>query len=122
MALEKTKFLSFVFFSNSFNISESNCIPNSILSSIILVRILSQIIDGKIELGIQLDSLILDEFEKKTKDKNLVFSKAIDLIYESFNLDKKVQNKSFSKILKNIGKNKNLNNYFIKLADTGMNF
>ncbi|MDC1345370.1 hypothetical protein N8195_04230 [Candidatus Pelagibacter ubique] len=52
----------------------------------------------------------------------MFFSKAIDLIYESFNLDKKVQNKSFSKIIKNIGKNKNLNNYFIKLADVGINF
>ena len=60
--------------------------------------------------------------KKKTKDKNFVFSKAIDLIYESFNLDKKVQNKSFSKIIKNIGKNKNLNNYFIKLADAGNKF
>ena len=60
--------------------------------------------------------------KKKTKDKNFIFSKAIDLIYESFNLDKKVKNKSFSKILKNIGENKNLNNYFIKLADTGINF
>jgi len=70
----------------------------------------------------QLDSQIFDEFEKKTKDKNFVFSKAIDLIHESFNLDKKIQNKSFNKILKNIGKNKNLNNYFIKLADAGINF
>ncbi|MDB9791741.1 FAD-dependent monooxygenase [Candidatus Pelagibacter sp.] len=86
------------------------------------LRILTKIIEDKIELGIQLDSLILDEFEKKTKDKNFIFSKAIDLIYEFFNLDKKVQNKSFRKILKGIGKNKNLNNYFIKLADTGMNF
>ena len=86
------------------------------------LKILTKIIEDKIELGMQLDSLILAEFEKKTKDKNFVFSKAIDLIYESFNLDKKVQNKSFSKILKGIGKNKNLNNYFIKLADTGMNF
>ena len=60
--------------------------------------------------------------KKKTKDKNFVFSKAIDLIYESFNLDKKVQNKSFSKILKSIGKNENLKKYFIKLADTGINF
>ena len=85
------------------------------------LRILTKIIEEKIELGLQLDLLILDEFEKKTKDKNFVFSKAIDLIYESFNLDKKVQNKSFSKILKSIGKNKNLNNYFIKLADTGIN-
>ena len=86
------------------------------------LKILTKIIEDKIELGMQLDTCILEEFEKKTKDKNFVFSKAIDLIYESFNLDKKVQNKSFSKILKGIGKNKNLNNYFIKLADTGMNF
>jgi len=86
------------------------------------LKILTKIIENKIELGIQLDSSILDEFEKKTKDKNFVFSKAIDLIYESFNLDKKVQNKSFSKILKSIGKNKKLNNYFIKLADVGINF
>ena len=86
------------------------------------LRILTKIIEDKIELGMQLDTCILEEFEKKTKDKNFVFSKAIDLIYESFNLDKKIQNKSFSKILKGIGKNKKLNSYFIKLADTGMNF
>ncbi|MDA7779979.1 FAD-dependent monooxygenase [Candidatus Pelagibacter sp.] len=86
------------------------------------LKILTKIIEDKIELGMQLDTCILEEFEKKTKDKNFVFSKAIDLIYESFNLDKKIQNKSFRKILKGIGKNKNLNNYFIKLADTGMNF
>ena len=86
------------------------------------LRILTKIIEDKIELGMQLDSQIFDEFEKKTKDKNFVFSKAIDLIYESFNLDKKVKNKSFNKIIKNIGKNKNLNNYFIKLADAGINF
>ncbi|MDA9637432.1 FAD-dependent monooxygenase [Candidatus Pelagibacter sp.] len=85
------------------------------------LKILTKIIEDKIELGMQLDTSILEEFEKKTKDKNFVFSKAIDLIYESFNLDKKVQNKSFSKILKSIGKNKNLNNYFIKLADSGIN-
>ena len=84
------------------------------------LKVLTKIIEDKIELGIQLDPRILSEFEKKTRDKNFVFSKGIDLIYESFNLDKKFQNKTFSKILKNIGKNKNLNNYFIKLADEGM--
>ena len=86
------------------------------------LRILSQIIDDKIGLGIQLDSLILNEFEKKTKDKNLVFSKAIGLIYEIFNFDKKIKNKQFSKILKNIGKNKNFNDFFIKLADSGLDY
>ena len=86
------------------------------------LKILSQIIHDKIELGIQLDSLILNEFEKKTKDKNFVFSKAIGLIYEIFNLDKKIKNKQFSKILKNIGKNKNFNDFFIKLADSGLDY
>jgi 2-octaprenyl-6-methoxyphenol hydroxylase len=85
------------------------------------LKTLSQIIEDKIELGIQLDALILDEFEKKMKDKNFVFSKAIGLIYEIFNFDKNVKNKNFSNILKSIGKNKNFNNYFIKLADTGLN-
>ena len=86
------------------------------------LRILTKIIEDKIELRIQLDSSRLDGFDKKTKGRNFVFSKAIDLIHEYFNLDKKVQNKSFSKILKSMGKNKNLNNYFIKLADAGINF
>ena len=85
------------------------------------LRILSQIIDDKIELGIQLDSSICNEFEKKTKDKNLIFSQAIDLIYEVFNFDKKIRNKNLSKIIKSIGKNKNFNDYFIKLADIGLN-
>ena len=86
------------------------------------LRILNKIIEEKIELGIQLDSFVLDEFEKKTKDKNIVFSKAIDLIYESFNLDKKLQSKGFIKILKSIGKNKNFNDYFVRLADSGLNY
>ena len=59
--------------------------------------------------------------KKKTKDKNFIFSKAIDLIYETFNFDKKIKNKSFIKLLKSIGGNKNFNDYLIKLADSGLN-
>ena len=45
-------------------------------------------------------------------------------VYEShkFNFDKKIKSKSFDNILKNIGKNSKLTNYFIKLADKGINF
>ena len=69
-----------------------------------------------------LDSSILNEFEKKTKNKNFLFSSSIDFIYEMFNFDKQNKNKSFNKILKIIVKIKNLINLFIKLADRGLNF
>ncbi len=86
------------------------------------IEILSEIIQNKIDLGLQLDSLIFNEFEKKTKNKNFLFSSSIDFIYEIFTFDKNIKNKNFNKILKIVGKNKNLTNYFIKLADKGLNF
>ncbi|WP_415320810.1 FAD-dependent monooxygenase [Candidatus Pelagibacter sp. Uisw_092] len=86
------------------------------------IKILSEIIQNKIDLGLQLDLSILDDFEKKTKIKNFIFCNGIDFIYEVFNADKKIQNKGFNKILNIVGKNKNLTNYFIRLADRGLNF
>ena len=86
------------------------------------IKVLSEIIQNKIDLGIQLDSTILSDFEKKTKNKNFLFSNSIDFIYEVFNFDKKIKSKNFTKILKIIGKNTNLPNYFIKVADKGLNF
>ena len=86
------------------------------------IRILSEIIQNKIDLGIQLDASILFEFEKETKNKNFIFSNSVDFIYEVFNIDKKMKNKNFHKILKTIGKNKKLINYFIKIADKGLSF
>ena len=86
------------------------------------VKTLSNIIQNRIDLGMQLDSSILNDFETKTKNKNFLFSNSIDFIYEVFNFDKKVKNKSFNKILKIIGKNKSLNSYLIKFADRGLNF
>ena len=71
------------------------------------IKVLSEIIQNKIDLGIQLDSSILSEFEKETKNKNFIFSNSIDFIYELFNFDKKIKNKNFNKILKIVGKNKN---------------
>ena len=86
------------------------------------IRVLSKIIQNKIDLGMQLDSSILSDFEKETKMKNFLFSNSVDFIYEIFNLDKKIKSKNFNKILKVLGKNTNLTNYFIKLADKGLNF
>ena len=86
------------------------------------IKTLSGIIQSRIDLGMQLDQSILSDFEKKTKNKNFLFSSTIDFIYEVFNFDKKIKNKSFNNILKVIGKNTKLTNYFIKLADKGLSF
>ena len=59
--------------------------------------------------------------KKKTKNKNFLFSRSIDFIHEIFTFDKDINNKNFNNFLKVIGKNKNLTNYFIKLADKGLN-
>jgi 2-octaprenyl-6-methoxyphenol hydroxylase len=86
------------------------------------IKILSTIIQNKIDLGMQLDSSILSDFEKETKNKNFLFSNSVDFIYEVFNFDKKIKNASINNIIKIIGKNMRINNYFIKLADRGLNF
>ena len=86
------------------------------------IKVLSEIIQNKVDLGMQLDSSILSDFENETKTKNFIFSNSIDFIYEIFNFDKKIKSKSFSKFLKIIARSKNLTNYFIKLADKGLNF
>ena len=85
------------------------------------IKILSDIIQDKINLGLQLDSLILEEFQKKTKNKNFIFSSGVDFIYEFFNFDKKIKGKNLSKILKYFGSNKNFINSIIKFADKGLN-
>ncbi len=86
------------------------------------IKILSEIIQNKIELGLQLDSSILMDFEKKTKSKNFIFSNSIDFIYEFFNIEKENNDEHFSKILNIIGKNRNFTKFLIKFADKGINF
>ena len=81
---------------------------------------LVNLIDKRIELGINLDSSICIDFQKKTKDKNYLFSQGIDLIYELFNLESKTKNKLLSKSINFVGKNKTLNSFFKKFADVGL--
>ena len=84
------------------------------------IKQLSKIIQEKINLGIQIDSSILEEFQNKTKNKNLIFSSGINLIYEIFNIDKNLKGKNLNKILKSIGGNKIFTDLFIKFADRGL--
>jgi 2-octaprenyl-6-methoxyphenol hydroxylase len=85
------------------------------------IKILSEIIQNKIDLGLQLDISILRDFENQAKNKNFMFSNGIDFIYEFFSLEKKLKIKNLTKILKVVGKNNNFNNLLIKIADRGIN-
>jgi len=85
------------------------------------IKNLSEIIQHKIDLGLQLDTLILEQFQKKTKNRNFIFSSGIDFVYEFFNFDKKNKGKNLNKILKYLGTNKSFINSIIKFADKGLN-
>jgi len=86
------------------------------------IKDLSKIIQDKIDLGLQLDSLILEQFQKKTKNKNFIFLSGIDFIYEFFNFNKQAKGKNLNKILQLFGSNKSFMNTIIKFADKGLNF
>tara|TARA_B100000780_G_scaffold237395_1_gene178474 strand:- start:762 stop:1856 length:1095 start_codon:yes stop_codon:yes gene_type:complete len=85
------------------------------------IKELSEIIQNKIDLGIQLDTFVAKEFQEKTKSKNFIFSSGIDFIYEFFSFDKKNKGKNLNRILKYLGENKSFMNSIIKFADKGLN-
>ena len=84
------------------------------------IKLLIDLILFRLNHGLELDSLICRDFEKKAKHKNYLFSAGIDLVYEFFNLESKMNNSILSKSVKFFGKNKNTNKFFTKLADEGM--
>ena len=85
------------------------------------IKILSDIIKERIDLGLQLDSSTLKDFQKKTQNKNFIFSSGIDFIYEFFNFKKQVHTKNLDKILILLGKNKSFMKSIVKFADKGLN-
>ncbi len=83
------------------------------------IKLLSNLINEKINLGLDLDSAICQEFQKKSQDKNYLFSTGIDFIYELFNFESKIKSNFLIKSINIIGKNKAINSYFKKFADNG---
>ncbi len=84
------------------------------------IKKIYEIIKFKKEHGLDLDISVCSEFEKRTKDKNYLFSNGIDFIYEFFNFENKLNTNNLSKSLKFFGKNKFINNCFTKFADNGL--
>ena len=84
------------------------------------IKVLLEIIDYKINLGLPIDKDVCAEFQNKTKSKNFVFSEGVDLIYELFNSENKIRNNLIDKTVKLFGKNKMVNKYFKRIADEGL--
>ena len=86
------------------------------------IKILNDIIQKKIDLGLPLDSTLNTEFEHNQKHKNYIFSTGIDLIHEFFNFERKTKNDFLSKSIKYFNKNLSINKIFTKVADKGFLF
>ena len=85
------------------------------------IKMLSSLIDEKIELGLELDESLFQDFQKKIKHLNYTFGLGIDFIHEFFKIDNKINNLLSNSIFSIIGKNKILKKYANLIADKGMN-
>ena len=84
------------------------------------IKSLIKIIEYKINLGLNLDSSICEEFQNKTKHTNYIFSNGIDFVYEFFNFENIYNNNMSAKLIKLFANNKISNKFFTKLADEGI--
>jgi 2-octaprenyl-6-methoxyphenol hydroxylase len=84
------------------------------------IKLLSDLIDKKINLGLDIDKSICLEFEKKSQNINYLFATSIDWIYELFNFESRINSNILSKSINVIGKNKTINSLFKKFADNGI--
>ena len=86
------------------------------------IKIFGDIVEKKLELGLPLDNSVLKDFCKETKHLNQIFSTGIDLIYEFFKLENKIDNIYTDKIIKYFSNNKFFNTQIPKFADKGLFF
>ena len=84
------------------------------------IKVLSELIQKRIELGLPLDNSILQEFENRTKHLNYIFTSAVDLVYEFFKFDNKINNNVSKGLFKLIDENKDLNRFFSSYANRGL--
>jgi len=86
------------------------------------IRILVKIIKNRYDLGLPLDSSVNAKFEDSLKHKNFLFSNGVDLIYEFFNIERRIKSTIPGKSVQFIGKNPFINKLFTKIADEGILF
>ena len=81
------------------------------------IKEINNLIKFKIDHGLEIDSSICKDFEKKAKHKNFLFSNGIDFIYEIFKLESQIKSSILSKSIQLLGKNEYTNKFFIKFAN-----
>ena len=84
------------------------------------IKLLSNIIKDRLDLGLPLDSSINTEFENSAKYKNLIFLNGVDLIHEFFNFERKIKNNFLSKAVQKINNYQLINKAFTKIANEGI--
>ncbi len=84
------------------------------------IKILLDIIDFRINLGLPLDNSTLVEFQNKTKHYNYIFSNAIDFIHDFFKLDNNFDNLYSKKLFNFLETNNLFKKYTTKFADKGI--
>ncbi|WP_440613616.1 ubiquinone biosynthesis protein UbiB [Candidatus Pelagibacter sp. HIMB1748] len=86
------------------------------------IKTLLEIIQNKIDLGLQLNISVNQEFQKNIRHRNFIFSNGIDFIYEFFNYESKTKNNFLLNSLKYIGNKNFINNMLKRIADNGLNY
>tara|TARA_B100001113_G_scaffold285936_1_gene241305 strand:+ start:244 stop:1338 length:1095 start_codon:yes stop_codon:yes gene_type:complete len=84
------------------------------------MKILSDLIDYKIDHGLSLDQSLFKEFESKTKHLNFLYVNGVNFIHEFFKLDNKFKNIYSKKIFSFLDNNALFKKYSIMFADRGL--
>ena len=85
------------------------------------IKILNKLIDDKISCGLEINESLLTDFKNKIQHFNIIFVTGINLIYEFFALDNKLNSKISKNIFKLLNKNKIFKEYSTIFADKGIN-
>ena len=84
------------------------------------IKEILSLIDSRMKNGLELDSSICSDFEKKRRHTNYLFSQGIDFLYEFFKFESKINNYALNKTIKFLGKNQTIMKLATKFADKGI--
>ena len=85
------------------------------------IKILNELIDEKINCGLELNESLAIDFKNKIQHFNFIFATGINLIYDFFIFDNKFNSQISKNLFKILNKNKIFKEYSTIFADKGIN-